>query len=305
VIVKVSYIGGDSVFLFATAWKAGTYAGRTLASHKNLHYFLGEDDVYVWDGTFRESITKDRETGAYRVREELFNVLNKGQINNCFGILYEKFQEYWLFVVGSGETYPTHAFVYSIPRDCWFYFSFAATISVGWMHTNPGTTIDELIGTIDEQNWSFDQASMEGLTFTLLMSRNGTKQTQMLDETMGSDDGYLDATGTWHTGSDINTRLITRDFLYTTLPQQDRTERVTFEAYGTSVTVAYSNFYETNPASPPFLVSYAIALTAEYLERMYFPDAVGEHIRFMFTSTSFISLRWIQPYAIITEIVNE
>lgn len=301
-IVKCSHVGGDSIFLFTTVWKEGTYAGRTIQAFRNRHYLLGKNDIYVWDGNSMRSITQSEQSDTYRTRDKVFTLLNQDELNNCFASIYPKFKEYWLWIVKTGETYPTSVFVYSILQDIWYYFEFDATVCTGEYHIQGAPTIDELIGTIDEQNWTFEASYTEGAVASMILSPDG-ENTRVLDDTIGSDGGYYDPDGTWNVGTAISTRLITRDFIFGDLPRQDRVERVDFEAYGTSVDVSYSSKYVTDPAA--FLVTISTTLTPAFEERHYFPDAVGEHIRFLFESDKYWAIRWVQPYAVIKEIVNE
>jgi hypothetical protein len=301
-IVKGSYIGGTSIFTFATAWKSGTFAGRTVQSFKEKHYLMGADDVHVWDGNTLESITFDKESGQYRTRNQIFSALNQNQLNKCFGSFYPRFQEYWLWVPKSGETNPSSVYIYSVLLGIWYYFEFTATTCTGSFHSESGATIDELIGTIDDQNWRLDDVSLEGTTQSLLIAP-AAGQVNMMDDKMSLDGGYWDADETWVSGTAISTRLITRDFIYSKLHQYERTERLIFEALGVTVDVSYNADYSIDPLG--FHQEETLTLDGAYVKRYYFPDAVTEKIRFCFQASDYWSIRWLQPFAIATETVNE
>jgi len=224
------------------------------------------------------------------------------KINQCFGSFFPKYKEYWLWVVQSGETYPTSVFVYSILRDAWFYFEFTSTICTGNYHIEAANTIDSLIGTIDEQNWTMESSYLEGMLASIVLGKE-VGDVQVIDDKLCSDNGYYDAGGTWIPGTIVPTRLITRDFFYQDISRQDRTTQLNFEAYGKTVDVGYSSYYETDPTAFEDITE--ITLTPQHKERHYFPDAVGEHIRFCFESDDFFLLRWMQPYAIPIELMNE
>ena len=303
-ISKGHFVGGTSVFLFENAWKnEGVYASRTIIGDKNKHYVLGQHDVQVWDGASLQSITESKNDTVHRTKEKIFNALHWDKINNCFAILYPRHKEYWLFTVQSGETYPRAASVYNINQDIWYYFRFDTNIvCAGNYHVEGAPTIDELIGTVDEQNWSFEGSYTEGSIWAMIL-QPASGNMRVLDGTISTDGGYFDPDGTWNAGSAVASRIITRDFIYGDLPRQDRTQRVDFEAYGTSVDVSSSSDYETDPSA--FVRLNTVALTPAFMERNYFPDLVGEHIRFCFESTTPWRMRWIQPYAVINELVNE
>lgn len=303
-IAKLSYVGGTAVFLANTVWMEGTWAGRTVVSFQNRHYLLAKDDVVMWDGMAIRSISKSigMQDSQHRVRDHIFTNLNQNKIGNCFANFYPIHKEFWLWIVGAGETYPTQVYVYNILNDVWYYFKHTACISAGEAFVDSNPTIDSLIGSIDDQNWRLDAASTEGvLNATIVTPAIGN--VDVIDDTSSSDGGYYQFDETWVSGSAIAWKIITRDFIYGDVPQQDRTERVDFEALGETCNIAYCSYYRTNPAS--FLLSTTITLDVEFLELHYFPDAVGEHIRFLLSGTGSFRLRWIQPFAVINELVND
>jgi len=234
--------------------------------------------------------------GDYRVREEVFKKLNVDKINNCFGCVFPKYQEYWLWVVGTGETYPSSVFVYSMLRDVWMYYEFSATTTVGHYLVDPKVAYSELIGTFADQHWHFDDSSLEGLYDSLVMCK-GTSDAVFIDDTVGTDGGTFDAAGTWIAGTAIDFTLITRDFIGTDLAHVDRFSRFRFEAYGDGdITAAQSVQYVRDQGL--FGDTQTITLTPEFLERNYLGDIKGSHLRIMFYGSGQVSFRWMQPYAI-------
>lgn len=301
-IVKGSYIGGTSIFTFATVWKAGTYAGRTLQAYKGRHYLLGKDDVYSWDGNTLDSISFDPSNGQFRTQATIMQNLNMNKLNHCFGIVVPQNQEYWLWIVDSSGTYPSRVYVYSILLGIWYYHEFSETICAGHFHVESGATWDDLIGDWDEQNWTWDEVGLEGTTKSVLLGW-AAGQVDVMDNKLATDEGYWDADTTWVPGTAISTRLITRDFIFNNLQLFDRVERLSFEAFGTTCQVGYDWIYNINPAT--FLQIEDVTLSQAFDERFYFPDANTKKIRFLFTSSNYFSLRWAQPFAVATETFNE
>lgn len=304
-VVKCSYVGGSSVFLFTTVWEEGTYAGRTLQSFRNRHYLLSKNDVVVWDGMKMWSITKTlgEDKSNYRTRSEIFTTLNSNKINNCFGAIFPRFKEYWLFITGTDETYPTRAFIYSILKDIWYFFNFATGYTcANLFNVQNEPTIDELIGTIDEQNWLLSGGYTEGKLLSLVLGK-AIRGIDYLDDTMATDSGYIQADGTWVPGAAISSRLISRDFIFNQLQLEDRVQQLDLEAQGGDIDVSYARTYTRLPGA--FDNAETITLNTTYTEQRYFPDTVGQHIRFMIESTVYWSIRWLQPYAVITEFQNE
>ena len=304
-VIKCSYIGGAGTFVFNTVWKEGIFAGRTVQNYDNKHYILGKSDVQMWNGSRMWSISQNvgQTETQHRVRESIFETLNADKINNCFGVFYPRWKEYWLFVVGSGETYPTRAYVYSILKDIWYFFEFSEAFTcAGTLHIQSSPTIDELVGTIDEQNWRLEGGYNEGTRVSLVMGQE-SGEVNYIDGTIGTDGGYIDASGTWNSGTEISTRIITRDFIFDDLPREDRVTQLDFEAQGTEVEVSYSNQYTVNIGS--YRVPQDIVMGADFSELSYFPDAVGAHIRFKFEASTSWAFRWMQPYAVVQEFQNE
>ena len=304
-ITRGSFIGGTSVFLFSTVWMEGTWAGRTVVSFRNRHYLLSNDDVVMWDGMAMRSISRsvNVQDSPHRVRDHIFTNTNQGKIRKCFGSFFPAYKEYWLWTVGSGADYPTQVYVYNILNDVWYYFTMPACTSAGDGFVDGNPTIDDLIGTINDQNWRLDSASTEGLLNATIITPASGMSAGVLDDTIATDGGYWQGDETWVAGAVIDWELITRDFIYGDVPQQDRTQRIDIEALGTDFLMAYSSKYITNTAA--FLFSTTITLTAEFEELHYFPDAVGEHIRFSLTGDDPFRFRWLQPYAVIEELSNE
>lgn len=310
-IVKATYLEGSSlIFSFDTVWKNGAWAGKTLKTYRGYQYFLGDDDVYQWDGSQRISITRqrrtltieERETGGYRVREKIFGAINWDQINNCFAFVYPRFNEYILGIVRAGQTYPTDFYVYNIARDIWYFFEFNPLTCAGNYYTDSAPTWGDLQGSWGEQGWNWGEGTLEGVDAAVTLAE-ATGDVFLVDETYAKDGGYEDAEGTWVSGSDISTMLITRDFIARDLARQDRFTKLNFEAKGGDITVGISGQYVTD--SGAFQQTTDITMDQIFKERRYFPDKMAEHVRFAFTSDDSNTIRWIQPSAITQETTND
>ncbi len=297
-IAQASHVGGTSIFSFITVEKTGTYAGRTLQTYNNLQFYLGEDDVYLWDGSKKRSITEDQQ-GNTRIRRKLLDYIDEDKLNTAFGSLYHKYHEYWLWICKEGDTYPTAVFIYNIRLGVWYYFEFPETSAVGSYFYQQDTTIDELIGTIDEQYWKLGGTPLSGTTEAVIFARS-SGGTEIMDESIVTDGGYLNPSGTWVLGSDISSHLITRDFIFNDLHRKDRCTRMIFEGSGGGdIEVRHSNSYGTDINA--FKNATDITVSSRVAEYQYFPDAHGRQIRFSFKSSSPMVIRWIQPYAILEE----
>lgn len=310
-IVKGSYVGESLIFLFDTVWKDGTYAGKTIQTFQHRQYFLGRTDVYCWDGSALRSITQtgvplttmtEKNAGQHRVRDTIFSQLNIDELQNCFGCLYPKYNEYWLWIVKAKETWPSSCYVYNIQRDIWYYFEFEATSCTGNFHRNPTNSWNAMIGKWNKQASTWDAGSLTGTSDALVLCFQAG-DTYLIDETENCDKAFINATGTYVDGTDISTRLITKDFAWSDIAREDRCIRVDIEASGTSLTAKSSGSFETLEAG--FTQAQTLTLTTPFTKTHYNPDILSYHIRFCLTSTSPLAIRWIIPYAIVKKLLNQ
>ena len=301
-IIKVRQ-NDTTVFMAETVWKDGTYTHRTLKTYQYKQYYLGVDDVYCWDGSSRKSLTYDVGSGNYRIREKIFNLLDQGKMNTCFGGLYPRFQEYWLWITKVGESAPSSVFVYNIAKDVWYFFEYGPTTCMGNFHNVKITsqTFDELLWNMNAQDWTGEGTYVVGtLDATVLALQAGN--VYLIDDSVGTDGGYVDLLGVEVDGTAISSRLITRDFVFSDLPRMDRCQRVNFESKGSSVVIRASNTFETVPGL--FRQPTTIPLDYFWSEKKYHPDITGDHVRFCIEATDYFSLRWLQPYAVAQELYN-
>lgn len=306
-IVKCRYAGESLVYSFETVFLSGSFAGKTIKTYNHKQFFLGTDDVYLWDGATAVSITIDPQRGNYRVRDKIFSILNNDRVHYCMANIYPKYQEYWLWIVRTGETYPSSAFIYNMIRGVWFYFEFEPCTCVGLYTkrtsgTSSSRTYDELVGTYDEQNWTFEGGYLAGtVQYPILAYQSGN--VYIVDDMLVSDGSYVDNSGTFVSGTLIPIEFITRDFTLGDISYQKRFNRLNFEATGTEVTVGHLG-YQSQDVSE-FLYKTTIPLDNTNEERHYFPDFVNETIRFSFEASGFFSLRWMQPQGIELDYENE
>ncbi len=286
-VSKMRYVGGTTTFAFYQIWQYGIFAGRSILNWNNVHFILAKDDIYRFDGNSFQSIATNR------IRNRLFDLLNLNRIQYCFASFNDKYKEYWLWIVTNNEDYPTDVFVYSILYDSWSYFKFQPTTAIGYHYTRSGTTIDDLVGTINQQNWLLHSGLLEGTLRTPIMAMEAG-DCYALDELLVQDYIVNDV------GSDIEWFLITKDFTFSDMPRQDRLQRVHFEATGHEVTCGYSPKYSTDIAG--FQNKIDITLTPNYDEHQYWPDSVHEHHRLSYEGVGFFALRWTQPFVVTEEL---
>jgi len=311
---RMRHVGGTSIFLTETVEKRGCKAGKTIVPFRNVHFYLGEDDVYVFDGTSSFSITLDNQTGNHRVRDTLFQRINNASVNAHFGSKYEKHNEYWLWFVRGGkvdtdigasspEVYPSMALVFNAQLRIFYFFEFKTITSVGYFHSSSGEAWDNIVRSWGSSGGTWESGTLSGNPRAMVLARS-TSDSFLMDGTDSKDYGYLDGSGGFVEGDDISYHFITRDFTWGDISRKTRTTRLDFECDGgTDTTVGYSLDYSTD--TDTFKAKEDIVIDYNAEERTYFPDATSEHIRFLFEGTDNFRLRWIQPYGIVHDLPGE
>lgn len=291
-IYKCSHIGGDVTFLFQAAWRQGSPSGRTLETFNGMQYFVGDDDVYSWDGNTLRSITIDSENGNFRVKNSILNLITFDNALTIFSSLDYRNKEYWIWIPGSTTT---TVFVYSIPYDTWTKFTYSKVhYSVGYGRVEVATsgTWDGTPGTWDQQGGNFSEA-LEGLDKIQFFGTSGYVYAS--DEKLSLDYAVISA-GAITSSTSIPSSLITKDFIFSDVYRMDRTQRVELDLYGTSVVVGWDGTFSQDTSV--FRQLNTVPLTPAWERRYYYPDAVAYQVRFSLTSDSYIALRLINIYAL-------
>jgi len=91
----------------------GAIAGRTLLNIRGVQFFLGADDVYVYDGA-----SAPRPIGE-AIRREVFDHLNWAKVGTSFALDYADFHEYHLFVPLNNDEMPRQIYIYNYLDNTW------------------------------------------------------------------------------------------------------------------------------------------------------------------------------------------
>lgn len=129
----------------------GTLAGRTIVEINGVHYFLGDDDVYAFDGASRPVGIG---TG---IRTELFETLNYGRVRQAFAFHHATFNEYWLCIPTGTDTTPTNstafatrAYIYNYVEQAWGRADINMTCHTQGRTSGTPLTIDGMTFAIDD-----------------------------------------------------------------------------------------------------------------------------------------------------------
>lgn len=303
--------------LFTSFWSGGTISGRTVAIFNNLHFFMGVDDIYAFDGSSVRSITLME--GVGRVKETIFRRIDTEHYQRCFSAFYPKEKEVWFFVKRVTEDYPVEAWIYNVDRANWTLFRFEETLSIGHYAEESFPTWDGLGDlTWDDLQSTWDELGVSSSRRNLLLgtsrgpvlvlpdvatelfathSFSGPFASEVLAAAAGSP---VEVAPEWFavqalSASPISWYFISRDFIYNHLERKDRTLLCDFEALGDSVFVAVQGDYSLDPTL--FEQGYIIPLESIYTKKAYHPDFYDYAIRYLFQGTGFFDFRWMQTKA--------
>jgi len=130
----------------------GLYLPYTVKGRNEIHRFVGNDDVYIFDGSAIESI-------GFQIRDELFPRLNINRKHMMFSEITFDSQEFLLFICeGSAQT-PNKVWVNNFARQIWYPWSVNGPV-VGCIHRlDVGITIDDVDTPIDANAYEIDAAA--------------------------------------------------------------------------------------------------------------------------------------------------
>ncbi len=281
------------IFNFEIAFSEGIEATNTITSIEGLHFYLGRNDVYAFDGVHRRSITHDGTTGATRIQKAIFDELDLDTLQRCFGVYDEIDRKYMLFIRVKGtSTYPTKCYVYDIDLDAWTTYEYPETSAALDADFVPGNIIANLSGNIEDLPGDIDDLS--GNTNKLLLLAM-TKSAFLASARSGWDKLNTDDAVTYASS------YITRDFFGNTLEEQDRIQKMYIEGFGGAATISYNPYYEfTN-----FEQENTVSFSTRYKRESYLPDVVSNNCRFLLSLTAGTQIRWLQVFSNKQEFTNE
>jgi hypothetical protein len=140
-----------------SARSKGLVIPRSLAANgESTGYYVGQDNVYSFDGTTSQSIGDAPLQGRTRLgaRSLIFGDISVGDVGTIFGFVSttvngNPYNAYWLVIPN------VSIWIYHIDDMTWTKWSTMETPNViGNFLTNSIIRIEDLIGTIAQQNWS-------------------------------------------------------------------------------------------------------------------------------------------------------
>lgn len=273
----------SDVFSFDTIKTGiGLASPRGFVGAEGQHYFMGQNDFFVWNGVRIESIGK-------AVRDEVFSQVDRNKINRCHALHVQELNEVWFFIVVSGGTWPSQVWKYNYRLGFWYFDTCSnLTAAIKWQRINTQSWDDDT-GTWDSAQDIWD---------------SGMSIANWEDIVFGDSSGYslnLDYTTTNDNGVAVSAQFVTKDFTGDMLEFSKRWLKLDFFGKGPGkLYIDYSTDEGSNWTNIPYTSSTAyIDLTGSYTKTEMYFDVWAEKIRFRFRnaeSGETFYLRNFYPY---------
>jgi hypothetical protein len=194
-IIRVTETGLlTPAFAFQKVSEIGAAEGRTIAQIRGHAFFMGTDDVYIFNGSDVEPIGEP-------IRKELYAVLNREHIRKAFAFLIPEVNEYWLCVPTGGNTWPNTVYRYNWAEKTWARDSFEATAHTSLQSGSneviiidrganpiPPEDLDDVFDTIDDWITPIDSGLSGADIFIPVIGRSNL-QPYTVSDTVITDDG--------------------------------------------------------------------------------------------------------------------
>lgn len=145
--------------------ESGLYAAFTLKGRKNMHMFLGTDDIYEFNGSVSMEV-------AGPVRDMIFGNINAASIDRCFAEVLADTQEYLVFICTGGSSSPDKVWVFNYGRRIWYPWSVNGPQCATLHRLDSTTTWDSLTGVWDDYLVEWDSAALQAAFPALLTGNN-------------------------------------------------------------------------------------------------------------------------------------
>lgn len=279
---------------FVTALSEGVEAPRTLIEYQGTQIFLGNNDIYAFDGVSRQSLTYDEQTKSTRIRKYLFDNIDLNQLKKCHAVYDTINKRYMLFYPthkdrlleqnSNVSVYPSNCMVFDLERNVWsrhIYPQVSASLS---LYTIPSSSISELSGTIEDLPGPI--RGLRGIYIkSILLSM--TKKSYVLTNTVGD---KIEG----NRAEEYLSYFITRDFYGETLMHQDRWQKIFIEVCGGSINISQNTNYSLVLSDFDKKSNYTVSTTYKTINHNL--DETTRHIRFLIELSYDSRVRWVQPF---------
>jgi hypothetical protein len=253
-----------------TICDVGNYSPFTLQGWRDEHIFMGTDDFYSWSGTQPQEL-------SLPVRDTIFDTINPGALFRNFALVRYDTKEYISFLCTTASTTPNIAWVYNKERGIWYPWT-VSTARCGCEHRLDNTqTIDELIGTIDEQDWEFDTRDLES-QFPVMLTGHIDGKVYIWSNQYRTDNGAI-----------ISCRWTSKDFTARDIDPSLANKKVTlknlvvsYQDKGASFTLQFQYSTDGGASWTPTdsVVFTSTGSTSRMLDQLVTHQVTGNRVRF-------------------------
>lgn len=253
----------------------GLYSPYCVSGYVDHHFFKGNDNFYRFDGSKTEEI-------GTPIRDIVFGDLSLNYLHMNFSVAHVGDQEWINFICTGTSQVPDTAWVYNWKRNVWYPWSVSGPLS-GCIHKlSTSLTIDELIGTIDQQNYEIDSLPLQSSLPSLLTGHSDGK-IYIWSSFYSSDDGTA-----------ISCRWTSKDFISEDLDESQTGKEITLrtihvdyvpQAMAATLSFAYSVDGGVNWVTAGN-VTLAAGTSAGLSTASLHRQVTGNRIRFRFTHSS-------------------
>lgn len=228
-IVRANYVGSDDLlFDFETTVSGeGALAQDAVLDLGDSNIFAGNSNIYIYRAGYDfEPIGEEIYSLVYGRNGDL----NPTYRNRTFGLYIEELDEIWIFYVSVASTVPDKLLRYRQDTKSWAIRELSVPIyGFGLYQANTDITIDELVGTIDDQDWVFNSRSvLTNSPTTHLLGWTGSSGIVYEYDYLSIDDD----------GTTISYEVTTKFFGHPRFIS--RFDTFDFYIYGTNILVEYS-----------------------------------------------------------------
>lgn len=259
-----------------TVTDTGLYSPLTLVGWKDEHMFLGNDDFYRFNGV------QPTEMGL-PVRDTIFSTINPGGLLRNFALPRYDTKEYIAFLCIGSVTVPNVVWTFNKERNIWYPWTVSGA-KCGTSHRLDNTiTIDELVGTIDDQNWEFDTRDLESQYMAMLTGHSDSKVYQWSTQ-YKSDAGVA-----------IDCRWTSKDFTARDVDSNLTNNKVTLKSIAVSyldqgadfdLSFSYSTDGGATWTSADVITFESANSTTKVLSKLVTHQASGNRVRFKIEQSS-------------------
>lgn len=259
-VYLLSYSGRPTVFdVRRVITDEGLFAPYSLVAFRDSHFLLGNNDFYRCDGNQFYPL------GVNRVRDTVFNQMQKQAPENFYGYAHPEFPEIWWVYMVKDSTLFGKAIVYNFEQDVWTTRNIFPFSMLAEKFDTSSATFDKATITYDLSTLTFDQKKVAGSFATV----------------GGDDNGELFELGrvTTADGANLQSTIDTADFIQGSTPTYLNRVNLAMSSTGSAGGVAVAVMARKEFDSVPTIRYAALYDGTPQIDTRVIDNFIGLHIR--------------------------